>query len=38
MGKVILDSNIIIYLSKGSIDIADLIRSEKVEIWMSIIS
>jgi len=38
MGNVILDSNIIIYLSKGIVDIVDLIRSEKVEIWMSIIS
>ncbi|WP_461834628.1 type II toxin-antitoxin system VapC family toxin [Desulfothermus sp.] len=38
MGKVILDSNIIIYLSKGVIDIADLITREKVEIWISIIS
>ena len=38
MGKVILDSNIIIYLSKGVIDIVDLIRSKKVEVWISIIS
>jgi len=38
MGKVILDSNIIIYLSKGVVDIADLITREKVEIWISIIS
>ena len=38
MGNVILDSNIIIYLSKGIIDIADLMRSEEVKIWISIIS
>ncbi|WP_022846335.1 MULTISPECIES: type II toxin-antitoxin system VapC family toxin [unclassified Desulfurobacterium] len=38
MGNVILDSNVIIYLSKGIIDIADLIRSEEVKIWISIIS
>jgi len=38
MENVILDSNIIIYLSKGIIDIADLIRSEEVKIWISIIS
>jgi len=38
MGNVILDSNIIIYLSKGIVDIVDLIRSEEVKIWISIIS
>ena len=38
MGDVILDSNVIIYLSKGIIDIADLIRGEEVKIWISIIS